>query len=219
MEKNNGKIIAIVALVVAVVALSVGFAAFNDALTIENTTANVTAANAFDDGTNGLAYDGTSPECHDTTTNDAINESPYGAGSASGDSWSDINVPLSTEHPSVTCTATVQNKTAYAAKLTGLATTTGISCTSSGQNKTTNENNVCGATRVTASIESDSITFGTAAGSLTGTASTVIAAKTTNPGEATVTVVIELQNPATVYADEDVTVTIPTITHSYTSAQ
>ena len=44
MERNNGKIIAIVALVVAVIGLSLGFAAFSTSLTID-TTANVNTGN------------------------------------------------------------------------------------------------------------------------------------------------------------------------------
>ena len=50
MEKNNsGKMVAIVALIVAVVALSVGFAAFADDLYINGTATASASGNAFDD--------------------------------------------------------------------------------------------------------------------------------------------------------------------------
>ena len=220
MEKNNnGKVVAIVALVVAVVALSVGFAAFADQLTIDG-SATVKGANAFDATTgNGLEYLSTSPECHATDDSSSVTTSPYTAGGASGDTWSGISVPLTTAHPSVTCTATVQNNTAYLAHLTGIATTTGISCVSSGTNKTTNETNICGATTVTVqvgSVATDKIEFGTSSASNTSTTGTIAAKNGSTPGTATVTVIIAYTNTAV--ADEDVVVTLPTITHSYSSA-
>ena len=50
MENKSGKIIAIVALAIAVVALSVGFAAFADQLTISGTATVEKAADAFASG-------------------------------------------------------------------------------------------------------------------------------------------------------------------------
>ena len=47
MEKNNGKIVAVVALVVAVVSLSVGFAAFAATLTISSTATAKAGTNDF----------------------------------------------------------------------------------------------------------------------------------------------------------------------------
>ena len=49
MERNNGKVIAIVALVVAVIGLSLGFAAFSTTLQIDS-VANVSAGNNWDVG-------------------------------------------------------------------------------------------------------------------------------------------------------------------------
>ena len=126
MEKNNGKIIAIVALIVAVVALSVGFAAFADQLTIDGNATVKQGANAFDDQTNGLAYLSSSPACVITNTQTSVATSPYSQGTASGDTWSGISVPLTTDNPSVTCTATVENRTAYTAYLRGITTNSGI---------------------------------------------------------------------------------------------
>ncbi len=219
MEKNNGKVIALVALIVAVIALAVGFAAFSDALTIDG-SATVSGANAFDDATNGLAYLSTSPECHITGTTTDTSTAPYTAGTATDDAWTDISVPLTTENPSVTCTAVVQNKTDYIAYLKSIATTSGITCTSSGANSTTNETNICNAVTVdvqVGSVATDKITFGTSAASNTSTTGSIAAKSGTTPGEATVTVTIAYDGTAV--ADEDVVVTLPRITHSYSSAQ
>ena len=218
MEKNNGKIIALAALIVAVIALAVGFASFTDALTIDG-TATVKGANAFDDATNDLAYVSTSPECHITGTTTSTSTTPYTAGTASGDVWEGISVPLTTENPSVTCTATVKNKTQYVAYLRGIATQSGITCASSGANQTTNENNICGAVNVdvqVGSVATDKISFGSSAASKPDTTGSI--AKSGDAGdEATVTVVITYDGQAV--ADENVVVTLPTITHSYSSSQ
>ena len=219
MEKNNNKVIALAALVVAVLALAVGFAAFSDQLTIDG-TATVKGANAFDDATNGLAYLSTSPECHTTTGNVDTSTSPYTAGTATEDAWSGISVPLTTEAPSVTCTATVQNKTDYIAYLKSIATTSGVTCSSTGANATTNANNVCSTVNVevqVGNVATDKITFGTSATSNTGTSGSIAAKSGSTPGEATVSVKISYD--PTAVADEDVTVTLPTITHEYSSSQ
>ena len=220
MEKgNNGKVVAIVALVVAVVALSVGFAAFADDLTISG-SANVSGANAFDAATgNGLEYLSTSPACVITGTNTSVASTPYSAGTATEDTWSGISVPLTTTNPSVTCTATVQNNTAYRAYLKSIATTTGITCSSTGANAQTNADNVCAATTVDVqigSVNTDKITVTTAAASNNSTSGSIDPKTGSTPGTATVTVVIAYNGTAT--ADEDVVVTIPTITHHYSSA-
>lgn len=218
MEKNNGKIIALVALIVAVIALAIGFAAFSDALTIDG-SATVEAANAFDDATNDLAYVSASPECHITGTSSDTSTTPYTAGTASGDTWSGISVPLTTENPSVTCTAKVKNKTQYTAYLKKIATQSGITCASSGANQATNESNICGAVNVdvqVGSVATDKISFGTSATKNESTTGSIAKAGDTGD-EATVTVVITYDG--TTPADEDVVVTLPTITHEYSSAQ
>ncbi len=218
MEKNNGKIIALVALIVAVIALAVGFAAFSDSLTIDG-TATVKGANAFDDATNDLAYVSASPECHITGTSTDTSTTPYTAGTASGDIWKGISVPLTTENPSVTCTATVKNKTQYTAYLKKIATQSGITCKSGGANQATNEANICGAVNVdvqVGSVATDKISFNSSAVSNTNPSGSIAKAGDTGD-EATVTVVITYDGTAA--ADEDVVVTLPQITHEYSSAQ
>lgn len=218
MEKNNnGKMVAIVALVVAVVALSVGFAAFADDLTIDG-TATVESKNEFDDdtATNGLHYQANSNKCYltsDSTAKTAI----VGAdvGTLSTDAWSGISIPLGDSANSITCEAVVENLTSYTAYLKSLASNKGLTCTSSGANKTTNEGNVCAATTMTVkigSVATDTITVTNAAANNNTTSGTIAA----EGGTALVTVTVEYTGAQT---DEDVTITLPTITHHYSSAQ
>ena len=213
MEKNNGKVIAIVALLVGVVALSVGFAAFADELTIAGSANAKVGANPFDDADKGLAYLSSSPKCY--VTGDTSKKAIDGAsvGTASGDAWSGISVPLTKDAPSVTCEAVVENKTSYTAYLRGLVSSGGLTCTSSGANKTSNETNVCGGASATVTIGTTSINITNAA----ATASNVSGSIAPTSGTETVTVVIAY-NPDVNY-DEDTTITLPTITHSYSSAE
>ena len=220
MEKNNGKIIAIVALIVAVVALSVGFAAFADQLTIDGNATVKQGANAFDDATNGLAYLSSSPSCVITNTSTSVATSPYSQGTATGDSWSGISVPLTHENPSVTCTATVENRTAYTAYLRGITSSSGVTCASTGADAATNTADVCEAITVNVQIGSvltDAIEITETAGTNNSTTGSIAAMDGSTPGTATVTVVIAYDN--SVVPDGDVVVTLPTITHSYSSAQ
>ena len=220
MEKNNGKIIAVVALIVAVVALSVGFAAFADQLTIDGNATVKQGANAFDDATNGLAYLSSSPSCVITGTQTSVATSPYSQGTATGDSWSGISVPLTHANPSVTCTATVENRTAYTAYLRGITSNTGVTCSSTGADAATNTSDVCGAITVDVTVGSvitDTIQITETAASKNDTTGSIAAMSENTPGTATVTVVIAYDN--NVVPDGDVVVTLPTITHSYSSAQ
>ena len=217
MEKNNnGKMVAIVALVVAVVALSVGFAAFADDLTIDG-TATVTSKNEFDDDTasNGLHYQANSNRCY--LTDDETKAAVAGAnvGTLSTDAWSGISMPLGSSANSITCEAVVENLTSYTAYLKSLASSGGLLCTSSGGNKTANETNVCGATTLTVKVgdaAGDTISVTNAAVTNSGTTGSIAA----TTGTALVTVTVAYTGAQT---DEDVTITLPTITHHYSSAQ
>ena len=224
MENKNGKVIAIAALVVAVVALSVGFAAFADTLTINGTATAKAGSNPFDTNSTdaGLNYKVNTAECH-STADSSVNviSGSYSAGTASGDSWSGISVPLTTDVPSVTCTAVVENATSYVAYLRSIGANGGVSCSSTGANASANASSVCATVNVVAqfgSVQTDSITFGTTQpATKTDTTGSIAANNSTANGESTVTVTISY-TPSNVVADEDVTITLPTISHDYSSA-
>ena len=217
MEKNNnGKMVAIVALVVAVVALSVGFAAFADDLTIDG-TATVESKNEFDDdtATNGLHYQANSNKCYLTSDNTKAALTGANVGTLSTDAWSGISMPLGDSANSITCEAVVENLTSYKAYLTSLAANGGLTCTSSGANKTSNETNVCGATTLTVKVgdaATDTLTITNAADTNSSTQGEIAA----SGGTALVTVTVEYTGAQT---DENVTITLPTITHHYSSAR
>ena len=221
MEKNNGKIIAVVALVVAVVALSVGFAAFADQLTIDG-NATLQATNDFDEK---VQYVSTSPKCYATgdTNKTSVIITGYSTGTASNDTWSGISVPLSMTQKSVTCEAQVENKSSYVAYLKGIATTSGLTCASkgTGDSAATNVSTVCGTNNanVKATViigdstsSTDKIEIQNAAANNTSTAGSIAMNGTTN-----VFVVIEYLG--TTAPDGDILITLPTITHNYSTAQ
>ncbi|MBR7042306.1 MAG: hypothetical protein IKI04_02270 [Bacilli bacterium] len=217
MEKNNnGKVVAIVALVVAVVALSVGFAAFADDLTIAGQATARAGADPFDDPTNGLEYDSTSPKCFYTGDVNETAITGADAGTASGDTWSGIDVPLTSDHHSVTCTATVVNNTSYTAYLTAIAANRGLQCTdnSGSANASTNAANICAGASLDISIGNDTLTVTNAQASITSNLTSSISS-----GGGTVTVTVEASYNPNALTDEDVVISLPTITHSYSSTR
>lgn len=214
MENKSGKVMAVAALVVAVVALSVGFAAFADTLTIDGTATAASQANPFDDATNGLAYQDGSAKCFYTGDSGKTAISGANVGTLTEDAWSGISVPLTAEHPSVTCEAVVENKTSYTAYLRKIYTNAGLTCSSKGANADTNASNVCSTSNVEVQIgtvETDKINITTAAATNDSTTGSLAA---TN-GTATVTVKITYDPSA--LTDEDVTIKLPTISHDYAS--
>ena len=222
MEKNNGKVIAIVALLVGVVALSVGFAAFADTLTINGTATAKQSGNPFDEeANNGLNYKTATGKCY--LTSDANKAALAGAnagnlvsGGGNGvDEWTGISVDLGNAAKDVTCEAVVENKSDYKAFLTELSTAAGLSCESSGANKTVNETNVCAATTVTASVNDGSHTDTIEITNAAATSATKTVELEGKTGTATVTVRINYAGATT---DEDTTITLPTISHKYSSA-
>ena len=216
MEKNNnGKMIAIVALVVAVVALSVGFAAFADDLYINGTAMVEANGNAFDAtaGTD-LRYQANSNKCYLTSDTSKTAIAGADVGTLTEDVWDGIELPLGSSATSITCEAIVENNSAYIAYLKSLAASGGLSCSSTGANATANETNVCGATTLTVAIGSDNISVTNAAVTNSSTSGSIAAKSGSTPGTATVLVTVAYTGAIT---DEDVTITLPTITHHYSS--
>lgn len=214
MEKNNGKIIAIAALVVAVVALSVGFAAFTDSLTIDGSATVKAGENVF---AANFGYDAnTTPSC--VYTGGSTTAENTSAGTASDNTWSGISVQLTSEHPSVTCTAKVKNTSDYKASLTSISASGALSCSSTGANAATNTATIC--TGVTEEVQlgssSNALTINSTSNGagLTNSSPSLEVAKTN--GEATVTVIVAY-NTSVGTPDGDITVTLPTITHAYTT--
>ena len=227
MENNNGKVIAIIALVVAVIALSIGFAAFADDLTIEG-NAVLEKTEAFDAY---VQYVSASPECHyeGGSSDDAITTG-YSHGTASGDTWSGISVPLKNEtgYKKVICVAQVENASAYDAYLTSIATTAGLTCAAqdASNDPVTNLSDVCGTNnanvKVTVKIgDTESTTdyaeIQNAAVNQSITSGNKIDKKTGDTADTTnVYVIFEYLGSAE--PDGNVLITLPTVTHHYSTA-
>ena len=207
MEKNNGKIVAVAALVVAVVALSVGFAAFAATLTIDS-SATVKASNEFTENVN---YVSGTPKCYYTgetssTVPDAV------AGTASGKTWTGVSVPLTAEHKSVTCEAEIQNASTYTAYLRQISISNVLSCASvgTGDDAATNVTTICPTVSAKVDVSTDTATFtSTNSTAVTSTSSTIAG----NNGSEKVYLTVSYSSTAA--ADGDISVTIPTISLLY----
>ena len=218
MEKNNGKIIAIVALFVAVVALSIGFAAFTDTLTINGTATVQKGADAFD---GSFKYDADSEETCTLAGGGAITGT-YNARTSSDDSWSGITVPIGTTSGtnSVVCTATVKNTSNFDAYLKTITITGPLTYTTgTGDDAASNVDAVCDhvtATVQVGSTPSNSLAITTS--STSSSAATNLNQKVDkNTGSVDVTVTITYDYTTGPVPDGDVTVTLPTISHNYST--
>ena len=117
MENSNStKLIAIIGLMVAVAALAVGFAAYSATLTIENAQATATATDTFKPN---VEYVSGSLSCVKTGTETAVTSAGSLATDASGYTtiWQNAAVTLESVGSSVTCTATVENRSTFTAYL------------------------------------------------------------------------------------------------------
>ncbi len=225
MEKNDGKIVAVIALVIAVVALSVGFAAFADQLTIQGTATVEKAADAFE---GNFSYDiSVAPTCKVVGADENLTlTDPYSPGTVSGDSWTGISVPLSEGAYSVVCTAQIKNTSTYTAYLTRIGVSGGITCaTTTGENAASNTSAICAAVSGTVKVGSnaaDQLTFNQSSTAQTAVSTGLHAqvGNTAPNNTETVTVTITFNdNNGALIPDGDVTVTLPTISHDYSTVQ
>ena len=204
MEKNNGKIVAVVALAIAVVALSVGFAAFAATLTIDS-NATIKANDAFSENVN---YTGT-PACYYTGGTTAAEGST--AGTASAKSWSGVKVALSDDHKSVTCEADVLNASEYVAYLRQISIGSALTCASKGTGDAaaTNADTICGTVSATVEVGTDTHSFTTTtATAKTNTTGSIAAAGTQK-------VKLTIAYTSTAKPDGDIDITVPTISLLY----
>ena len=207
MEKNKTfKILAIVGLVVAVVGLAIGFAAFSATLNIN--TFNATATKG-DETTNFVSKLG--------FANDAVCE-PTGsatatAGTATGATWNGITATFTKPGESITCTATVKNESAYIAYLTGLSTGDSAKITCAGA--ASNKDAVCSAMSANLTLSDSKLAISSSAVTPTLGTTSQLAATT---GTATATLVLTYAEGGAI-PDADVTVTIPTIQTVFATAK
>ena len=212
MEKERSfKVIAVIALCLAVVGVTIGFAAFTTTLRIENASATVKKGSNdnFDIHYTGTVSCTPSGSTEITETGESATGG-YVKGTASGLSWSGIKATLYEPGDKLTCTAGITNESIYTAYLNEISTSAGITCNGSAANTS----DVCSALKSTVSIGDSSLDItSTAATNNNITANTIAASSSGN-----VTFVIEYQSTGPI-ADDDVTVTIPTINLKYDTAE
>lgn len=206
MEKNTGKIIAICGLVVAVIALAVGFAAYSATLTISSFDVKV-GDDTFSPNVN---YRAESMSC-----TPGGNATVTSAGTVSGTTWSGIQASFKGPGDSITCTATVENTSSFIGYLKSLTTASPLVCAADDSNSnpaTIGVSDAC--TGMTLDVTVGSATMqatSAAAGSNTSITGNTIAATT---GTQTVTLVLTYATGSAV-ADGDFKVTVPQINLLY----
>lgn len=211
MEKNNNKVIAVVALFTAVIALAVGFATYSATLTISNHDVTV----GSDTFTPNLNYKASSMSCVDKSTNATVTS----AGTVSGTAWSGVELSLAGPGDYVTCTAVIENTSQFDAYLYEINTATALSCepkTTSSNPATTGVSDACASMELTISEGTASATATSLAAasnnSITGVKINKITG--TTAGEGTVSFTIRYGNNGAL-ANGDFVVHVPQINLIY----
>ena len=219
MEKNNNyKILTVVALFVAVLALAVGFAAYSATLTITDPSAVVTG----DQFSPYVLYTGT-PSCVASGNATVISE-----GTLNNKNWTGVSLRMEKPGDSVTCTASVQNGSLLTAYLESIKASKAIECVSYGTgeddgNPATNFQSACDGMKLTFKAGTydiatdDSATVGTTqatmeSGPING--QTITAKKGDVISEQTVSFTLSYDANASV-ADGDFKINLPTMSLVY----
>lgn len=227
MEKEREfKIIAVIALVVAVAGIGVGFAAYTRSFTVSTFDATVNASdiNPFTPTTGSETSTGLVLSDAATTTTSTVTS----AGTASNNTWSGIVVAFDDQHRTASLTATVNNFSAYAAYLKSITIADGFACAAETPAETNGSlvTSLCSSVAMTVSIDTASATYDADASTTisnytaasNATAGTVSAASGSTPGTKTVTLSLSIGNNV-VIPDGDVIITVPTITFGYSSLE
>lgn len=216
MEKGYSKIWVIVALVISVLALSIGFAAFSTSLVV-NQNSDVTVT-PFDNFQNSVVFDSGSISCNVTKGNDDSGVSVEATGSLNENStiWQGLKVKLTTPGDRVTCNVTIRNNGEYNAYLKAVKFNTLLSCssTTSGNAYTAQ---ICAENGVNASATVGSYVATVNKVSQVNKEEISTDNELASKGTSSLQVVIDYPSTAP-FADEDVNVVIPQITLDYSSS-
>lgn len=217
MEKSYSKIWVLVALIISVLALSIGFAAFSTSLRISEGSDNVTIT-PFDNFSNSVIFETGSLNCSiekGTATSEAAVVS-VGELADNNTLWRGLSVNLQQPGDSVTCTATVKNTGEYTAYLKNIKFNAPLGCTSATSGNTYTAQ-ICGAQGINAKATVGSHNATTTAISTNNLES--IATSNNMISGASSTLTVKVAYPSTSpSADENITITIPQITLDYSSS-
>lgn len=216
MEKSYSKIWVIVALVISVLALSIGFAAFSTSLVV-NENENVTVT-PFDNFKNTVVFDASSVNCTVSKGNDDSGASVEATGTFDSNStvWQGLKVKLTTPGDKVTCTVGIKNNGEYNAYLKSVKFNTLLSCSSTTAGNVYTAQ-ICAESGINASAKVSG--YQATVNKVTQVNKTGIASNNelASKGSSSLEVVIDYPSSAP-FADEDVNVTIPQITLDYSSS-
>ena len=210
METNKYKLVTVFSLVIAVVALAVGFASYTATLTIENGTASIPSSDAFSPY---VQYKQGTLSCVKTGTETAVQSTGTLNDASHATVWTGAAISMTGLGDSVTCSATVENLSTFTAYLKSITIASPLSCNPTTSGATLqNLTSACNAVTLTAT---QSTVSATADGNSKQDATVSNGAVTITAGnEATVSFTIAYPNGSPV-TDGDFTVTIPTITFRY----
>lgn len=201
MEKSNGKTIALIALVLSVVGLGIGFASFSRNLTI-NSGAKVSPT----DDTFSVKFTSNGGKVSATSTSGATGDDA----TVNDTSVEGIKANFTSPGQSVSYTIPVLNDGAYVAYLNSINFGNGVSCSAGETNSLVKE--ACKGIEVSVKVGSDT--------AVTATTSNISGHKlenTTNSNTENAVITISYKEGSAV-ADEDFEVTIDTITLNYGTA-
>ena len=134
MEKNNYKVLAVAALIIAVVALTVGFASFSTVLSIQNASAEVQPTDLFtpnvqfSQGTGG-APNVTCGNSHGDSETVFVNSKGSLNDSTHATVWRDASVTLTGPGDYVTCAIDMENNSPFIAYLYRVDLSSVLTCT------------------------------------------------------------------------------------------
>ncbi len=206
---RDSKIIAIVALIVAVVGLGIGFAAFTANLTISSSAKVTPSASNFK-----VKFKESTLSCGSGSTTGSGSVSK--TGTLNETSISGLEVTLTKPGDSVTCTATITAEGDYEAYLTAINTNKLTCNPKAGNTFASLGNKACEGIKATFSIGTATATATTQASSNAATLgeSFKISKGGNTFGTQTLTIKIEYLSSATP-TDEELNITVPTTTLVY----
>lgn len=217
MKQGNGKIIALAALAIATLSLTIGFATYTQTLNIQETSFDVTPENTF---TPNVKYVSASPVTVNTVGNATVT-SP-GTIDTERVLWSGIQIGLTAPGDAVTLKATVENKSTFIAYLKSITTGSNkITCaakTGEGVNSATqNIDEACSGIKVTVTAGSDATNKMEVTSAAVGNVSLTNHSLAATSGTEDITLKVEYLDGSAV-TDGDFVVTIPMISLTYKSA-
>ena len=209
IKENHTKTIAVIALLIAVIGVSIGFASYARTFNIQstNTTSVLKGSDPFSTGLYLTVG----------SNNGTISDTIQGS-SDKGVTWSGLTGTLSESTKSITYTATLNNVSSYIAYLSSVSSNGYLTCEAVNAAETNNDlvSAACAKLTLTVSINSYERTITTTSNINDSNLNDGSYLVNATNGTAPVTLTLAIDDSA-VFPDGDFKVTIPAITFNYTS--